>query len=118
MESLTEPQVSQLTQELEKIERELSTLISATAEDAAPVDLNLPIGRLSRMDAMQQQQMSKATRGGYERRLAQVKQALMLVEEGEYGYCRQCAEPVGYKRLAVRPEAPFCIGCQEEVEGR
>ncbi|MCK5912686.1 MAG: TraR/DksA C4-type zinc finger protein, partial [Desulfuromusa sp.] len=33
-----------------------------------------------------------------------------------YGECRMCEEPIGYPRLQVRPESPFCLECQKQAE--
>lgn len=115
-DELSKADRTRLQAQLTALRAELEGLLASTAEDADPVDLNLPIGRLSRMDAIQQQ-MSAATRSGYERRLAQVNRALAGCDAGEYGDCKSCGDPIGVKRLTAKPEAPFCIGCQEEMEG-
>lgn len=118
MDALTDPQAAELAATLQALETELETALADTGDDSKPVDLGLPIGRLSRMDAMQQQSMAKAGRAAYQRRLAQVRLARSAVADGEYGYCRDCAEPIGYPRLSARPEAPFCVACQERLEAR
>ena len=82
------------------------------------MDLDEPIGRLSRMDAIQQQRMVEANRAGMQRRLAQVRGALERIEAGEYGECAACEEPIGYARLEARPETPLCIACQTKREKR
>jgi DnaK suppressor protein len=80
------------------------------------VDLDEPIGRLSRMDAMQQQKMAQASRRATRMRLDQVGAALANLAAGEYGLCRVCEEPIGYKRLKARPETPRCLECQRKSE--
>ncbi|MDH5527433.1 MAG: TraR/DksA family transcriptional regulator [Nitrospirota bacterium] len=115
-EELSEPQRATLGERLTRLRAELEARLRATADDAKPVDLGLPIGRLSRMDAIQQQQMSAAGRANYERQLAQVKLALARMDDGEYGACRECGEPVGFPRLSARPETPFCVVCQGALE--
>ncbi|MGB8623259.1 MAG: TraR/DksA family transcriptional regulator [Paracoccaceae bacterium] len=69
------------------------------------------VGRLSRMDALQQQAMSKATqarRAGSEKR---IRAALGRIAEGEFGYCMQCGEEIAEKRLDLDPTVPTCISC-------
>jgi DnaK suppressor protein len=61
------------------------------------------------MDAMQQQAMAKATRAKAELRPGQCKRALSAFERDEYGLCRRREEAIGYRRLAAKPEAPFCV---------
>ena len=97
---------------------ELTQLTEQGSDRTDVVDLDQPIGRLSRMDAMQQQKMAQAQMRRHKLRLQQVKQALSAYDEGEFGECRKCEEPVGYRRLKARPESPFCVECQGEIESR
>jgi DnaK suppressor protein len=38
------------------------------------------------------------------------------IEEGEYGECKNCGEPIGVARLRARPVAELCIECKSEQE--
>ncbi|MDH3602493.1 MAG: TraR/DksA family transcriptional regulator [Candidatus Tectomicrobia bacterium] len=118
MDDLTPDQLEDLRQKLLALQDDLTTLLDVSADSARPVSLDQPIGRLSRMDAIQDQQMAQANRRGYELRLRQVQAGLSAMDEGDYGYCKKCEDPVGYARLGVRPEAPFCLPCQEAQETR
>ncbi|MBK8265905.1 MAG: TraR/DksA C4-type zinc finger protein [Nannocystis sp.] len=42
--------------------------------------------------------------------------ALRKLDEGLYGICEECEEPISIKRLQARPEAPLCIQCKEAQE--
>mgnify|MGYP006189799255 CR=1 FL=1 len=70
------------------------------------------------MEAMQQQQMTRAHRRRLETRLQQVRAAIAKAERDDYGYCNVCGEPIGYKRLQVKPESPMCVNCQSKSEKR
>jgi DnaK suppressor protein len=85
---------------------------------AQPVDLDEPIGRLSRMDALQQQSMARASRQGLMLRAQQVEGALRRHADGELGVCLECGADVAFARLKARPEAPFCLACQSLREAR
>ena len=43
--------------------------------------------------------------------IAQIRAALRRIEEGTYGVCVECGEPIPGKRLEVVPHAPRCIQC-------
>ncbi|PLX94896.1 MAG: molecular chaperone DnaK [Desulfuromonas sp.] len=116
MEALTQRQLAELQQDLIGLQGELLALLDMSSESSRPVELDQPIGRLSRMDALQQQHMAKANRQGHEQRLRLVENALGAIRNDRYGECRSCEEPVGYPRLKARPETPFCLACQEERE--
>jgi DnaK suppressor protein len=86
------------------------------SDATATVDLDQPIGRLSRMDAIQQQKMAVEQRRRIELRRGQLRRALGWLEDGGYGYCRRCEEPIGFRRLKARPETAFCLGCRSSIE--
>lgn len=97
----------------EQLRRELDQ----GAQAAQAVDLDDPIGRLSRMDAIQQQQMAAAGHRATALRLRQVEAALQRVAQGTWGTCVACGEPIDARRLTARPEVPFCRACQAAREG-
>lgn len=68
-------------------------------------------GRLSRMDALQAQAMSKATQARRDGEARRLRAALARLDEGEYGYCLDCGEEISHERLELDPAAPRCIGC-------
>ena len=101
---------------LAKLRDELTELVNATADSVRPVDLDDPIGRISRVDAMQQQKMTAENRQAAQQRRRQVEAALDRIEAGEYGECQSCGEEIGPRRLGAQPEAPLCIDCQSRRE--
>ena len=44
--------------------------------------------------------------------------ALARIEDGSYGECEECGQPIGASRLLARPEARLCIACQTRAERR
>ena len=87
--------------------------LSETAKDSrAQVALDQQsVGRLSRMDAMQQQSMELATEERRQQRLAALAAALRRVDSGDYGYCLKCDDKIAAGRLAVDPAVTLCIDC-------
>lgn len=75
------------------------------------------VGRLSRMDALQQQAMAQSTRQRAERELKRIEAALQRCDDGSYGYCLDCDEAINPRRLELDPSATLCIACAEERGG-
>lgn len=71
------------------------------------------VGRLSRMDAMQQQAMAQDSRQRAERSLRRIEAALRRCDEGGYGECQDCGELINPRRLELDPAASLCIACAE-----
>jgi len=88
---------------------ELSAL-SASSRDAVELDQSR-VGRLSRMDALQQQEMAKASESQRSQQVARIDAALARIASGDFGFCLDCGEEIAAKRLAVDPATPLCIDC-------
>jgi len=92
---------------------ELETALDAARGGTGTVELDQQkVGRLSRMDAIQQQAMARASAD----RLAQTRRRLTAglarLEAGEFGYCDDCGEPIPPKRLEIDPGVTRCVSCQ------
>lgn len=91
---------------------ELEELSRISQEARATVELDQQsVGRLSRMDAMQQQAMAEAQERSRKRDLIRIEQAERRIREGEYGYCSECGEEIADGRLAIDPMAEKCVNC-------
>ena len=48
--------------------------------------------------------------------LKKIERALAKIDEGTFGICEECEEPISTKRLEARPETTLCIRCKEDQE--
>jgi DnaK suppressor protein len=88
--------------------------LSINENDSKPVVLDqAAVGRVSRGDAMQMQQMALESSRRRERQLIGVKQALLRLEKQSYGICVDCEEVINVRRLEIDPTAIRCIKCAE-----
>ena len=100
MDELSDAQVAALGETLVALKRDLLAFIGDADRDAT-VDLDDEIGRLSRIDALQQQQMAMAEKRRAEIRLRQVDRALAAIVDASYGDCLSCGDPVAPRRLTA-----------------
>lgn len=113
VEPLSPGQLQLLEQMLQRIRAELEEQLQGTDAAAAPVSLDQQsVGRLSRMDAIAQQQMAMANQSHVRAHLSRVERALGALADGDYGYCHDCDQPIGWGRLQIRPDSPLCVVCQ------
>jgi len=102
----------QATLRLKALREELEALSTLSAEARDPVALDQQsVGRLSRMDAMQQQAMNQATEAKRKRDLVRIEAAERRLRDNEYGYCEECGEPIPDGRLEIDPMAERCVAC-------
>jgi len=97
---------------LRKRREDLCVLRASAADSRKPVQLDqTTVGRLSRMDAMQDQAMALASERRREHELMRIDAALDRIDDGEFGFCVACGDPVGEKRLALDPAIATCVRC-------
>jgi RNA polymerase-binding transcription factor len=95
----------------------LLDVAESSREAAQTVELDQSrVGRVSRMDAMRAQAMAKESDRRRVLALQRIKGALQRIEDGDYGYCMACDEPITASRLEVDPGALLCIDCASKAE--
>lgn len=50
--------------------------------------------------------------------LTKIDEALARMDEGSFGTCEDCEEPIEPRRLEARPVSTLCIACKEKQEHR
>lgn len=112
MSPLTAEQIEELRAELDRVLAKLERSMRATAEAMRPVQLDQSaVGRLSRIDSLQNQGLTRNLQEREQAKLGQVAAAFRRLEEGSYGTCTECGGEIPFERLLVFPETPTCAGC-------
>ncbi|MEM1443899.1 MAG: TraR/DksA C4-type zinc finger protein [Verrucomicrobiota bacterium] len=93
--------------ELERIRAESA----ASEEEREAISPDVSIGRLSRLDLMQMQEVAKEADRRREERIARLEVALDQLDEGTYGRCEVCGDDIDFARLKITPEATRCSRC-------
>ena len=113
MPELTTAQLDELRLALLADRERLEKDLELSRAGAQPVELGTPIGRLSRMDALQTQQMALETSRRRQGQLQKIEGALRRIESGDFGDCFVCGEEIDLRRLDVDPTNTRCIRCAE-----
>jgi len=104
--------VSEFRDRLITRRRELLDLVESSAESRKTVELDQTrVGRLSRMDALQNQAMSLEAERRRKLELQRIEASLQRLEAGDYGYCVACGEQIPLRRLELDPTLPTCVNC-------
>lgn len=108
-------ELEQFKKQLIELETELRELVESSKDSSKPVILDqTAVGRLSRMDAMQGQEMALESARRRQRQIAKIDGALRRIESGDYGYCVVCGEEIDKRRLALDPTHTRCMLCVEK----
>jgi DnaK suppressor protein len=94
--------------------------IVARAEQTLRQDMTLDADDLpDEMDLASSEYLQAFTfrlRGREKNLLDKIQKALDRIDNGTFGVCEECSEPISIKRLEARPETTLCIRCKEEQE--
>lgn len=105
-------QLRELRAEIEAELDRLQRSMRVTDRGLQPVELDqTAVGRLSRMDELQNQAMTRNLREREDMKLGGLLGALRRIEEGVFGRCSECDAPIPVERLQVFPEASTCVDC-------
>ncbi len=108
---------TEMRERLLKLRDELESVAATADESSQVVELDQTRqGRLSRMDAMQAQAMSLESARRREMTLKRIAAALKRIDNGTFGLCNSCEEPIARKRLEFDPTALLCIECAQAAE--
>jgi DnaK suppressor protein len=112
MHHLTTSQIDELRAELEGQLRKLERSMRVTDQALEPVKLDQSaVGRLSRVDSLQNQGLTRNLQEREQIKLAHVQEALRRLDDGSYGLCVSCGGTIRFQRLYVFPETPACAAC-------
>ena len=113
---MDEETLKQIKLLLLKMKSDLQEQEKASKETGKPVELDqTKVGRISRMDAMQAQQMALDASRRRKHQLIKIESAFQRINSGEYGYCLGCDEDIALRRLMVDPTNTHCIECAEKM---
>ncbi|HHJ17099.1 MAG TPA: TraR/DksA family transcriptional regulator [Gammaproteobacteria bacterium] len=111
---MNDDDIEHIRASLLRLKAELQAREEASGEAAGTVELDQArVGRLSRMDALQAQQMALETARRRQDRLTKIEGALRRIATDDYGYCFVCGEALDLRRLSVDPTSTRCMKCAD-----
>ena len=97
-----------------KIESELQAVtedIKNLKEQTKPISPENAIGRISRMDAINNKSVNEASLRESLDKLKKLEMALTKVDDADFGICIRCAQPIPIGRIMLMPHANKCVQC-------
>lgn len=109
---MNETQLGQFKARIRARLEELKDQSALANESQSVVELDQQaVGRLSRMDALQNQAMAKAQQANRDIEARRLSAALIRIEDGEFGYCEDCGDEIPAGRLNLNLAASKCVTC-------
>ena len=85
--------------------------INKLKKDTQPISPENAIGRISRMDAINNKSVAEAGLRSAQRKLASLEKAYLKVDDPAFGNCSRCKHPIPTPRLMYMPESTYCVRC-------
>jgi DnaK suppressor protein len=82
-------------------------------EMSEPVSPDDAIGRVSRMDAINNKSVTESALRQAKDKLSKLRHAIAQIEEPGFGTCRRCSQPIPVMRVVLMPESPYCVRCAQ-----
>lgn len=108
-------------QNKEQIRQKITDLITQSKDSiiemekmTAPVSPENSIGRISRMDAINNKSIMEAALRNKKEKLSKLKMALSNIDKADFGICSRCKNPIQVGRLVYLPESTYCIRCADK----
>jgi DnaK suppressor protein len=108
---MTEEQKNQVMQSiLKKLERTKSDIDYLT-ELTKPIPPENAIGRISRMDAINNKTINEAALRKAKNKVVSLNQALEEFDKSSFGRCKKCGGEIEHGRMMIMPEGKSCMTC-------
>ena len=85
--------------------------VSRYEELARPISPDNAIGRVSRMDAINNKSVMDAALQKAKERLAGLKRNFEKIGSDDFGVCPKCNGQIQIERILLAPESSFCVNC-------
>jgi DnaK suppressor protein len=97
------------------LESKLKDLLQL-AGDRESLEIQPTADPLDQVRSSTDRDMAVETLNQQARSIHEIRSALDRIDEGSYGTCERCEEPIPPKRLDALPWARMCVSCQSEME--
>lgn len=111
MSSLTQEERQQIQEKIASDIKTLKEQITDLEQKVKPISPDCGLGRLTRLEAMGEQDVNNKILDESRLRLTRLNNALQRIDKPMFGICIECEEPIGVERMRIRPESVRCVEC-------
>jgi len=108
---MTETEKKTIKEKILKDIDEIKINITELVELTKPIAPENAIGRVSRMDAINNKSVNDAALRQAKLRLEKMEIAIKKIDSPEFGYCKSCKDLIPLPRLMYMPESSHCVKC-------
>ena len=102
-----------LKKKIEEAIAKMNTELERLEDATKPISPENSIGRVSRMDAINNKSVSEAALRSARRKMSSLRLALTKIDSPDFGNCSRCKQPIPPARLMYMPESTRCVRCAD-----
>ncbi|WP_309496400.1 TraR/DksA C4-type zinc finger protein [Sulfurovum sp.] len=102
---------NQINEDIDTLNEQILTL----EDKVKPISPDCGLGRLTRLEAMGEQDVNNKILDESRLRLTRLKNALQRIDKAMFGICIECEEDIGIGRMTIRPESVRCVECASNL---
>lgn len=110
---MTDEKLAELKAAIEQAITSCEADIASLEQKVEPIAPDSSIGRLSRMEAIEERSVFEANLRQAEERLEKLQRAQSRLGDDDFGYCEVCGCEIPIKRLLLIPETRRCVNCAD-----
>ncbi len=110
---MTDQERSELKNKIEEAIAKTEVELEKLEEIAKPIAPENSIGRVSRMDAINNKSVAEASLRTAKRKIGNLKHALTKINDPDFGNCARCKNKIPIARLMYMPQSPYCVHCAD-----
>lgn len=108
---MTKDEKALLLQKIIERKKGMEETIARLEEETKPISPENAIGRISRMDAINNKSVKEATLRESKIRLGRLESAIANIGDSDFGKCKICKTDIPLGRLMIMPETMRCVEC-------
>ncbi|MEY3002443.1 MAG: hypothetical protein RLZZ428_818 [Pseudomonadota bacterium] len=112
---MTQQEKETIKQQIEAEIVSLKAQIAQLQEKAKPIAPDCSLGKLTRIEAMAEQEVNQKILNESQLRLTRLTNALSRIDKPMFGICIECEELIPYERIRIRPESVRCVRCANHL---
>ena len=89
----------------------LKRKIKSYEELTKPISPDNSIGRISRMDAINNKSVAEAGLREAQKELTGLEYMSNNIDKSDFGVCKKCNEKIPIQRMLIVPQSPYCVNC-------
>lgn len=112
---MTEEEKALFKEKLDQTIIDTENTIERLIIETQPISPENSLGRITRMDAINNKSVAEAALRSSKRKLGKLHLSMSKLEDPDFGKCSKCSSGIALQRLMFMPESTYCVRCASRM---